>query len=130
MMVSDVTNIVRSHVLYKIKQDVNGSKSLKARICPHGNEDRLKDDIRKDSTNAPIALIRLTLAYAALSQFHVFTTDMKGAYLQSGPILRDLYVSAPREWHSMNSYKRGHIWKLSKMPFGIVDAERQWMLAV
>lgn len=61
-MVPNEAYILRSHVVCKIKQDVDGSKFLKARICPHENKDRLKDDVRKESTNPPIASIRLTLA--------------------------------------------------------------------
>lgn len=129
-MVRDEANIVRSHVLYKIKQDVDGTKFLKARIFLHRNENRFKDNIRKDSTNALMASIRLTLAYAALSRFHIFMTNIKGACVQSGTISRQLYVRALREWHSMNSYERGHISKFSKLPYDIVDAGRQWILAV
>ena len=52
--------------------------------------------------------------------------DIKGAYLQSGPMKRDIYVRAPRGWKST----RGKLWKLTKLPYGIVEAGRQWAKAM
>lgn len=58
------------------------------------------------------------------------TADIKGAYLQSCPIRREIYVRPPRERHSNNRYKRGILWKLTKLPYGIVEAGRQWQKKV
>lgn len=44
-------NIIHSHVGYKIKSHEDGSLSMKARICPHGNRDKEKD---KNAKIAPI----------------------------------------------------------------------------
>lgn len=41
-------NIVNSHVLYKVKNNDDGSLKLKARIAPHCNEDDLKDFLTSD----------------------------------------------------------------------------------
>lgn len=38
-------NLAGYHVVYIITQDVDGRKMLKAKICPHGNEDSHKDEI-------------------------------------------------------------------------------------
>lgn len=55
-------NVISSHVVYKIKTDEKGEHRLKARICPHGNKDAMKDGIRKDSATAQFNVIRMMLA--------------------------------------------------------------------
>lgn len=127
-------NVVNSHVVYKIKTDEQGERMLKARICPHGNEDDDKESIRKDSSNAQLTIIRLLLSLVTFLNFDVKTADIKGAYLQSGPIKREVFVRPPKEWHEARQYNRGKVWrilwKLTKLPYGIVEAGRQWMLTV
>lgn len=94
---------------------------MKARIIPHGNRDNQKDEIRKDSCNAPLFIVRLFLSVATFMGFRIGTEDIKGAFLQSGLITRDIYVRPPHEWNS----ERDIFWKLLKLPYGIADAGRQ-----
>lgn len=58
--------------------------------------------------------------------FRIGTADIKGAFLQSGPIRRYIFVRPPREWPRL----RGRLWKLLKLPYGITDAGRQWQVVV
>lgn len=116
------SNIISSHVVYKVKTEEEGHHRLKARICPHGNRDHLKDDVRKDSATAQFHVIRLLLAIATTLHFLLGVIDISGAYMQSGPIKREIYVRPPRKWRTT----RGHIWKLLKLPYGITEAGRQW----
>lgn len=99
---------------------------LKARIVPHGNRDDEKDDVRKDSSAAQFFAIRLVLYISTLLGFRLGMADIKGAYLQSGPIKRTIYVRPPREWRGA----RGMLWMLLKLPYGIVEAGRQWQKVV
>lgn len=99
---------------------------MKARIVPHGNRDDEKDNIRKDSSTAQLFVIRLLLSLVTFLCFRLATADIKGAYLQSGPIQRDIYVRPPKEWCG----PRGILWKLLKLPYGIVEAGRQWQKTV
>jgi len=122
----DDANVITSHVIYKVKTDENDQRKLKARIVPHGNKDLEKDDIRSDSSTAQFAVIRLLLFLTVFLGFRLGTVDVKGAYLQSGPITRDIYVRPPREWKG----PRGILWKLVKLPYGIVEAGRQWQKAI
>lgn len=115
-------NVITSHVVYKVKTQEDGSRSLKARIVPHGNRDDEKNDIRKDSSTAQLSTIRLLLSLVTFLGFRLTTADIKGAYLQSGPVKRDIYVRPPREWRG----PRMTLWKLLKRPYGIVEAGRQW----
>lgn len=101
-------NVISSHVVYSVKTEEDGSRMMKARIVPHGNHDDEKDDVRKDSSNAPLFVIRLLLSLVTFLGFRIGTADIKGAFLQSGPINRDIYVRPPRGWQRM----RGILWKL------------------
>lgn len=117
-------NIISSHVVYKVKTSEQGEHRMKARICPHGNRDDRKNDIRKDSATAQFDVIRFMLALVTFLPMQLGAVDISGAYMQSGPIRRDLYVRPPREWGT----RRGFIWKLLKMPYGVSEAGRQWAL--
>lgn len=117
-------NIVGSHVLYKIKVSEDNSLKLKARICPHGNEDREKDTVRKDSAAAQFPVIRLVCSIIALLGFVIAGFDIAAAYLQSGKCPREIYMRPPME----HKRRRNKIWKLTKLPYGIVEAGRQWQL--
>lgn len=116
-------NVITSHVIYKVKTDEQGKHTMKARICPHGNKDTMKDDIRKDSATAQYDAIRLLLSLTTFLSFRLGAADISGAYMQSGPIKRDIYVRPPREWAPKS---RGSIWKLLKLPYGVSEAGRQW----
>lgn len=119
-------NVISSHVVYKLKTEEDGKRKMKARIVPHGNHDDEKDDVRKDSSNASLSVVRLLLSLVTFLGFRIGTADIKGAYLQSGPIKRDIYVRPPRDWSTL----RGILWKLLKLPYGIADAGRQWQKVV
>ena len=115
-------NVISSHVAYKIKVGEDNTLKLKARICPHGNRDKEKDGIRKDSAAVQFPIIRLMLSIAALLGLRLGTIDITAAYLQSGPIKRIIYVRPPKEHRG----QRGKLWKLLKLPYGIAEAGRQW----
>lgn len=69
-------NFDRSHVVYEVKTNQDGTKMLKTRFCLHENEDFEKDDIRKDSSNAALSLIRLTLLLAVYLNLSLVTADI------------------------------------------------------
>lgn len=83
-------NVIPSHVVYKIKNEENDVKRMKARLCPNGNRDKLKKTVRKDSATAQFDVIRLILSLATIFTFRIGCIDIKGAYLQSGPIRRSI----------------------------------------
>ena len=90
----------------------------------HGNEDVEKDIIRKDAATAHLTTIRLILSMAACYNFELGQIDIKAAYFQSGPIKRRIYVRPPRELLLFRT-----LWLLLGLPYGIVEAGRQWQLA-
>ena len=106
--VSRSANVISSHVIYSIKCQENGAKTLKARIVPDGNRDVEKHNIRKDSSTAQFDIIRILFMDVSLLGFRLGMADIEGAYLQSGPIRRTIYVRPPSEWQG----PRGTLWKL------------------
>ena len=118
------SNIVGSHVVYRIKKNEDGSYRFKARLVVHGNEDASKDDIRKDAATAHLTTIRLILSLAVCYGFQLGQIDIKAAYFQSGPIRRRIYVRPPRDLLLFRI-----LWLLLSLPYGIVEAGRQWQLA-
>lgn len=112
---------------YKIKIDEYGTLQLRARICPHGNCEELKDEVRKESATAQYNVIRLLLAISTYLPMRVGLVDISGSYIQSGPIRREAFARPPREWDRTT---RGPIWELLKFPYGITEAERQWALVL
>lgn len=107
--------------MYNLKIE-EGQKRLKARLCPHGNHDNEKGRIRKDSSTAQFDVVHLLITVATMLRFTLGCVDVKGAYFQSGPIMRDVFVRPPHEWKG----PRGVLWKLKKLPYGISEAGRQW----
>lgn len=70
---------------------------MKERVCHYGNKDDIKSDVRKDSATAQFDIIWLLLAIASTLPMRLGVVDMSGAYMKSGPINRDVYVSPPRK---------------------------------
>ena len=121
--ISPGSNLVGIHVVYRVKSTDEGNLKFKARLVVHGNEDIEKDDIRKDSATAHLTAIRLILSMAVLFQLRLAKIDIKAAYFQSGPIQRRIYIRPPRELLLFTT-----VWKLLSLPYGIVEAGRQWQL--
>lgn len=86
--VPDDAKILSSYIVYKWRADEEEERKLKACIVPRGNEDNDRASIRKDSANAKLAIIRLLVYLVTFLRFSIKTADIKGAYLQSGPIER------------------------------------------
>lgn len=99
---------------------------LKGWICPHGNRDVMKNDVRNDSATAQFDVIRLMLSVTAILPFRIGLVDISGIYMQSVPIKRKIYVRPPRE---RDEAGRGKIWELLKMPYEITEEGRQWAMA-
>lgn len=90
-------NVIRSHVIYKVKKEEEECRRLKARVGADGNQDDLKDFIRSDLPSAIWWVIRLLLCIASLLYFSIGSLDIKAAYMQSCNIQRSLYIRPPRE---------------------------------
>lgn len=83
----------------------------------------MKDDVRKYSTTAEFDVIPIRLSMNTFTDYRLLVIDINEAYLQSGQIRQQIHVRLPVGWSGCT---RGHLWKLLKLPYGIIDAERQW----
>ena len=94
--VPDGANIINSHVLYKVKQNDDGSLKLKARIAPHGNEDDMKNLLVSDCTICLPTGLRIVESIASLNGWKLLKADVKAAFLPTGYASRDFYVKPPK----------------------------------
>lgn len=78
---------------------------MKARICPHGNKDRMKSAVRKYSAMAQFDAIRILLSITTLMPIRLSIIDISDTYMQSVPINRIIFVRPPREWRKKRKDK-------------------------
>lgn len=115
-----------SHFFFQIKTDGESDRlKLKCRFVPHGNWDKEKDDIRKDSATAQFPFIRALLSAAVILRLRIATINISCAYLQV-PLNRDVYVRLPKGWTRSPFI----VWKLLVPAYCLVDSGRLWQLAV
>lgn len=119
----DDANILSTHFVFNIKKSEQGHRTLKARLVVHGNRDEDKDDVRKDAMAADMMMTRLVIALGTIMRFTFGVADIKGAFMQSGPAQRDIYIIPPATYRE----RRRVYWKLLALAYGICDAGRQWL---
>lgn len=83
--------IICSHIVYKIKVKECRMR-MKARLCPHRNRDKFKSTIWNDSPYAQFDIFRMNCSLTSMLSMRLSCVNMKGAYLQSGPIKREILV--------------------------------------
>lgn len=74
-------NVIASHIVFKVKEDQNGSLRLKPRLVQHGNRDKERFKVRRDSAAVELLAVRLVLCIASILGFSIATADVKGAYI-------------------------------------------------
>lgn len=119
----DDANILSTHFVFRINKSEQGERTLKARLVVHGNRDEEKDEVSKDAIAADMMMTRLVLALGTIMKFSFGVTDIKGAFMQSGPANRDIYIIPPAGYKK----KRQIYWKLLALAYGVCDAGRQWL---
>ena len=114
-------NLITSHHFFQVKSDgTKGKLKLKCRLLPHGNKNKYKDEVRKESASAQFPIIRLVLSIAAFLGFTLASIDIKGAYLQGGSLGPDIFIYPPARWGSAGRI----VWMLIKPAYGIVESGR------
>lgn len=86
------TNIISSHIIYKVKLNDDSTLKLKARIASHGNEDSDKDLMRTDCCICSPIGIRFIFSSATYRSWPIIRIDVKTALLQSDPASRQVIV--------------------------------------
>ena len=91
------SNVITSHVIYKVKANDYGSFKMKARIAPHGYKDKDKDMLNNDSPQCPPTGKRILLSISTIMKWPLAKIDFASAFLQSGNATSDVYLVPPRE---------------------------------
>lgn len=115
--------LISSH--YRIMENDDYTLWIKERLVLHGNRDKEKYIVRRDSAPADLAIVRIVVALAQILNFTLATANVKGAYMESGPILRNIFAK-PRK----KLCPRHSLWKLLRLPYSMMEAGRQWFCAV
>ena len=119
-------NLISSHCFFQVKYDGVENIKLKCRLVPHGNRDKQKHLVRKDSCTAQFPIIRTLLSMSAIFKLRLAVIDISGAYLQSVPLNREIYMRPPPGWASSSKV----VWKLLKPAYGLAELGRLWQLTV
>jgi hypothetical protein len=118
-------NVVGTKWVFRNKQDEHGVVTRnKARLIAKGYSQ--VEGLDFDETYAPIARlesIRILLAYATYHSFKLYQMDVKSAFL-NGPIKEEVYVEQPPVFK--DSEYQSHVYKLSKVLYGLKQALRAW----
>ena len=112
-------NIIGSHTTYLRKPD----GQPKARICPWGNHDIEKLNLRTDCPSILMEIFRIVLSICAEKGWDIGSMDAVSAFLQATGFAREVYVLPPKEEQA-----KGVIWKLLAPAYGLVDSGRLWFL--
>lgn len=115
------SNIVSSHVVYKIRVEDDDSLRLKARISPHGNKDSDTENLWSDFCTCALIGIRTVTTVAAVSRWRIVQIDVEMAFHQSEPADRKVYVRPPRELKLCNE-----LWLLLVAEYGLINANSKW----
>ena len=78
-----------------------------------------------DASSLHFALVRVILSIAVCFGFDIGGVDVSKAYHQSGDPPRAIRIRPPADC----SHGRV-VWRLLSLPYGLVDASRQWQLSV
>lgn len=117
------SNIISSHVIYKVKMNDDATLKLKARIAPHGNEDSDKDQMRTDCCMCSPLGIRVVISVSVYKKWRIIRIDVKTAFLQTGRASRKVYVIPPRECR-----QRDVLWLLLAAAYGLENANAKWQV--
>jgi len=112
-------NVIGSHVRYIRKPD----GKVKARICPWGNHDVDKFDLRTDAPSMLMEIFRLVISIGVEKHWDIGSMDVRAAFLQADGFKRTIFVRPPREQSQPNVY-----WRLLAPAYGLVDSGRLWYL--
>lgn len=119
-------NVISSPFVFKVKDDDDSKLKMKGRLALHGNGDKDRFSVRRDSLSDDLSIVRMIISLSLLLGFNLATAHVKGAYMQSGPNHRDIYVR-PR---NRIDDRQTSIWKLLHLAYGIYEAGRRWLCTI
>lgn len=117
--------MISSFVVLIVKEDDDATLRLKERLILYRNGDKDRFTVRRDFCFVDHSVARILLSLAKILQLNLATADVLGVCMHLGPITRELFVRSPQAF-----LKQGTFWKLHRLPYGIVEAGRQWVCVI
>lgn len=115
------SNVIDSHVIYKVKQDDEKVLAPKPSIAPHGTEDDMKGHLMNDFTTCVRTELRTLESIFSLKGWKDSRGDFKTASLKSGDTSSVVYVQPQRE----SKYRSTHLWLLLVEAYGLVNSNEK-----
>ena len=94
---------------------IDGCLSIRARLVAKGFQE--EQPVRGDSPTCSREGIRIALTIIASNSWTLRSLDITTAFLQGGPINREVYVIPPKEAET------DKLWLLNKSVYGLNDAK-------
>lgn len=111
------TNMISSHVLYKLKLDHDSTLKLKALIASCENEDGLKYGMHSDCSICAPCGIWILLSIATIKGWRLSKADARSAFSQTGEATRNVYVTPFRE----SKHRYCFLWLLQTAAHGLFN---------
>jgi hypothetical protein len=114
----------RFHLTIKSK---NENVRYKARLVVQGHLDAEKEFIVPEAPTLSHLSLRLIFSISVQNEWPLWTKDVTMAYLQSSsPLSRTVYISSPRSPTFVRETLHGHVIRVSKPLYGLVDSGLYW----
>ena len=108
-----------------VDKEKDGKMVRKARLCMRGDqEDQDSQVIHTDAPTLNKINLKIMLGEAVRRNWHVSSSDVTRAFLQTSEITRSVYIKPPREAGLHHS----KVWKLLKPAYGMLDAAHSFYL--
>lgn len=93
-------NVIRGHIVSKLKRNREVSLMLKARIAPHSNENNQKPDLRTECFMCSPSEVHILLAVSATGRWRIDKANARSTFSSRGCAPRGVYVVQPLECNS------------------------------
>ena len=101
----------------------------KARIVTRGDQERLKEQLRKDSPTGSLLGAHTVTQTAVSKRWVLRKLDAKNAYFQGPELERDVY-SRPPKGYNLPGVREGSLIKAARSIYGFLDGARKFWLWV
>ena len=120
---SENGNILKGRFVLAIKDSGKDKEIWKARYVVQGYKDNLKQYLIHDTNTTRNNSVRMLIVRASLLGFHLYSTDVTQAYLQSTEsLMRDVYSQPSKEFHLGPK----QMLKLLRPLYGLADSGDYW----
>ena len=119
-------SVYRVTIPAKLHGRLDVVEAKKGRLVCKGYEESLKP--QSDSPTIGRSNLIVYTAVAENQKFHLWATDIKGAYLQSNKLDRDIFIRPPPNIRKTIGDEL--FWKLNKPMYGLHDSGRKFCLKV